>query len=113
VVTALTVPVAERPQITAPLPGARVPRRRDFTVNFVPGGGDHVEVVATDGSDQHRTNGAKPDDGSYRSLDVTGLRPGPGTIRLTRTITTLPRSEGFAPAKVVYRVAAVIDVIWE
>jgi len=113
VVTPLTVPAVERPQLTGPLPGARVPRRRDLTVSYVPGGGDHVVVAASDGLDAHRSNGQRPDDGSYQNLDVTGLRAGPGTIRLTRTITSTPRSDAFTSTKVVYRIAAMIDVVWE
>jgi hypothetical protein len=108
----LRVPVPERPQLARLRPGAALDRGAALTIDYVPGGGQQVDVLAYHGCGSTATAGPQPDDGTYEGLNTQGFPPGPGTLRLSRRLVHSPPAADLGPARCEYEVSTIVDVVW-
>lgn len=100
------------PVFTTPKDGDTVARQSNFTITYTPfGNGATIQADADNGPHTNERGGQQPDTGRFTGLNTLALRPGSGTITLTRS-TTLTLYTAFHSAKVQGSATTRIDVIW-
>lgn len=105
--------VPQRPTITAPTANDPLLRAANLMINYVSSpSGSTVHPVASDAS-AGITGGEQSETGTA-FLDVSGLRPGPGSVGIVRRIVTTPPNSGFASAAVTYSITSLpTPVVWQ
>ncbi|HEX3477888.1 MAG TPA: hypothetical protein VHT91_22855 [Kofleriaceae bacterium] len=104
--------VPPRPTITAPMANEVVPRSINLMIAYSASTGQAVRPLASDAS--LGTSGIEQTDNGMAFLDVTGLRPGAGTIGVARRYVTTPPGTGFQSAAVTYTITSVpVPVTWQ
>ncbi len=105
-------PVITSPKAGPPNQGAMVVIRKDLSIGYLPDGGAGVDVGAGDGSTGLGSPGLRPDNGLYEGFNVTALKPGPGTLGVTRRFEYAKSGTAFKSATVNYSSSADLEVTW-
>jgi hypothetical protein len=106
------VTAAARPVVTAPASGDLVTRTSSLTVRYQAGAGARVRATASDGATAV-AGSDQPDTGTYTGVDTSGLRPGAGTVGVTRDIEAVLTGTGFASARSTVTTSSVdVPVTW-
>jgi len=112
VTTQLTYRVPPRPTITSPATNEVVPRMTNLMIAYVSADGQAVRPVAADAS--LGTSGIEQSDNGMAFLDVTGLRPGAGSVGVARRYVTSPSGSGFQSVAVTYTITSLpVPVTWQ
>jgi hypothetical protein len=110
--TQFTYRVPSRPTITSPAANDVVMRSLILPITYPSSTGQAVRPLAADAS--LGTIGIEQTDNGMATLDVTGLRPGAGTVSLARRFVTTPTGSGFQSAAVTYTITSLpTPVIWQ
>ena len=111
-VTQFIYRVPSRPSITAPMVNEVVPRTINMMIMYSASTGQAVRPLASDGS--LGTSGIEQTDNGMAFLDVTGLRPGAGTVGIARRYVTTSPGSGFQTATVTYTITSLpVPVTWQ
>lgn len=111
-VTSFTYRVPPRPTITSPMANATVTRAGTLMVMYVSAAGQAVRPLAADAS-LSVTGDEQSDSGTAR-LNVSGLRPGAGSVSVARRYVTAAPGSGFQAAAVTYTIGSLpTPVIWQ
>lgn len=112
VTTRVTYAVPPRPTISTPAAGDTVERGTNVMIDYVASTSSGVRPSGSDGS--ITIPGAEQSETGMALLDVSGLRSGPGSVRLARRIVKSPSGSGFQAAVVTYTItSAPVSVIWQ
>jgi hypothetical protein len=112
VTTQFNFQVPPRPTITSPATNETVPRTTNVTISYVSAGGEGVRPIAADAG--IGTNGIEQSDNGMAFIDVTGLRPGAGSVGVARRYVTTVRESGFQSAVVTYTITSLpTPVTWQ
>lgn len=112
VTTQLVYHVPPRPTITSPAVNEVVPRMVNLMITYVSAAAQAVRPVAADAS--LGTTGIEQSDSGMAFLDVTGLRPGAGSVGVARRYVTSPSGSGFGSAAVTYTITSLpVPVTWQ
>jgi hypothetical protein len=104
--------VPPRPTITSPMANSTVVRAANLMITYAASTGEAVRPLAADAS--LNTIGIEQTDNGMATLDVTGLRPGTGSVSLARRYVTAPPQSGFQSAAVTYTIVSLpTPVMWE
>ena len=110
--TRLTYTVPPRPTIVKPAAGDLVERGTNVTITYVMASSSGVRPSGSDGT--NGVSGSEQSETGMAFLDASGLRPGPGTIRLARRIVQSPSGSGFQTSVVTYTItSAPVSVSWQ
>lgn len=104
--------VPPRPTITAPVVNEVVPRAVNMMIMYAASTGQAVRPLASDAS--LGTSGIEQTDNGMAFLDVTGLRPGAGSVGIARRYVNTPPGSGFQSAAVTYTITSLpVPVTWQ
>jgi hypothetical protein len=110
--TQLVVKVPDRPTLTSPADGASLARVGQLEIRYVAAGSSGVRPGASDG--RVGLAGSEQSDSGVAYLDVTTLRPGEGTIEISRRVVDTQTRTGFQSAHATYTItSAPIHVTWQ
>jgi hypothetical protein len=110
--TQLTYRVPPRPTITSPAANEVVPRMANLMIGYVSGTGLGVRALASDSS--LGASGVEQSDNGTAFIDVTGLRPGAGSVGVARRYVASPSNTGFQAASITYTITSLpTPVIWQ
>jgi hypothetical protein len=110
--TQFTYPVPPRPVVTSPVANDAVLRSLNLMITYVSSSSFGVRPLAAD-SGFGVTGGEQSDTGTA-FLDVSGLRPGSGSVGVTRRLVSTPPDNGFQSAAVTYDITSLpTPVIWQ
>lgn len=108
-----TYVVPQRPTVLAPAANDTVVRMFNLMITYASSNSFGVQPLASDGGGIVATGGLQSDTG-MAFLDVSGLRPGPGTVGLARHIVSSPPGNMFQAATVTYDITSLpTKVIWQ
>lgn len=104
--------VPPRPTITSPTANQVVARAVNLTIAYGASTGQAVRPLAADAS--FNTVGIEQTDNGTAMLDVTGLRPGAGSVSVARRFVTSVAGSGFQSAAVTYTIYSLpTPVTWQ
>jgi hypothetical protein len=104
--------VPPRPTIMSPMANEAVVRSLNLMITYAASTGEAVRPLAADAS--FNTVGIEQTDNGVALLDVTGLRPGAGSVSLARRFVTTPPASGFQSAAVTYTITSLpTPVTWQ
>lgn len=105
--------VPPRPEVTTPTTNEVVPRSTNVTVTYVSATSSGVRPTAVDGGAITASGGEQSDNG-MAFLDASGLRPGPGSVSVTRRYVNSPSGSGFQTTAVTYSITSLpTPVTWQ
>jgi hypothetical protein len=111
-VTQFPYRVPPRPTITTPAPNDSVTRTVNLMIAYPSSTGQAVRPLASDAS--LGAMGIEQTDNGMAVLDVTGLRPGPGSVGLARRYVTPQSGTGFQSVAVTYTITSLpTPVTWQ
>lgn len=110
--TSVVVTVPPNPVILTPAVGATVIRTASLTLTYVPDSGASIRGGAGDPATGLSGN-TQPDTGTYTGLNVTSMKPGPGTVDIVREFVLSPLSTGFKSAQTTYDASGTNAVTWQ
>jgi hypothetical protein len=112
VATEFTYRVPPRPAVTSPTTNEVVMRTFNLKISYASANGLAVRPLASDAS--FGTVGIEQSDNGMAFLDVTGLRPGAGSVSVARRYVTTPSGNGFKTAAVTYTITSLpTPVTWQ
>jgi hypothetical protein len=110
--TQFTYRVPPRPTINSPVANEVVVRSVNLMITYGASTAQAVRPLAADAS--LSTVGIEQTDNGTALLDVTGLRPGAGSVSLARRFVTTPSGSGFQSAAVTYTITSLpTPVTWQ
>lgn len=110
--TEFTYQVPPRPIITAPMTNEVVVRATNTPIMYMSGDGQAVRPLAADAG--LSTSGIEQSDNGMALIDVTGLRPGAGSVRVARRYVATPSGTGFGGATITYTITSLpTPVSWQ
>jgi hypothetical protein len=110
--TSFTYRVPPRPTITSPTTNEVVVRSVNLMISYPSASGQGVRPLASDLS--LGTSGSEQTDNGMAFLDVTGLRPGGGSVGVARRYVTTQSGSGFQSATVTYTITSLpTPVTWQ
>jgi hypothetical protein len=112
VTTQLVYRLQSRPTVTSPTANDVLTRMVNFMVMYAAGDGQGVRPLAADAT--FSTVGLEQTDTGMAFLDVTGLRPGAGSVSVARRYVTSPAGSGFQSVVVTYTTTSLpVPVTWQ
>lgn len=112
VTTQVVYRVPPRPTIVTPGTNDVVPRMVNLMITYVSADGLGVRPIAADAS--LGTTGVEQTDNGMAFLDVTGLRPGTGSVGVARRYVTSPSGSGFQSVAITYTITSLpTRVTWQ
>lgn len=110
--TSFTYRVPPRPTVTSPMANDAVTRLPNLMITYVSANGQGVRPLASDSS--LSLPGFEQSDNGKATLDVTGLRPGAGSVSVARRFVTNVTGSGFQSAAVTYTITSLpTPVTWQ
>jgi hypothetical protein len=110
--TSFTYRVPPRPIVTSPMSNMMVTRVANLMITYASANGQGVRPLASDASND--IIGTELSDSGMALLDVTGLRPGAGSVRVARRLVTNMPGSGFQSAAVTYTITSLpTPVTWQ
>lgn len=110
--TSFTYRVPPRPTVTSPVAHDAVVRVPTLMILYVSADGQAVRPLAADSSLSFP--GFEQSDSGKATLDVTGLRPGAGSVSVARRFVTNMPGSGFQSAAVTYTITSLpTPVTWQ
>lgn len=110
--TQLVIQVPSRPTLTSPADGDSLARVGRLEIRYVAADSSGVRPVASDG--KVGVSGQEQADSGVAYLDVAPLRPGEGTIAISRRVVGAQTRTGFQSAYSTYTItSAPIHVTWQ
>lgn len=110
--TSFTYRVPPRPTVTSPMTNQAVTRVVNLMITYTSANGQGVRPLASDAS--FDATGIEQSDSGMALLDVSGLRPGAGSVRVARRLVTAMPGTGFQSAAVTYTITSLpTPVIWQ
>lgn len=104
--------VPPRPTVTSPTANEVVVRSLMLMISYAASTGEAVRPLASDAT--IGTIGIEQTDNGMAFLDVTGLRPGAGSVSVARRFVTTPSGSGFQSAAVTYTITSLpTPVTWQ
>jgi hypothetical protein len=110
--TSFTYRVPLRPTVTSPMANEAVVRSVNLMINYVSANGQGVRPLASDAS--LGASSSEQSDNGMAFLDVTGLRPGGGSVGVARRFVSTQTGTGFQSATVTYTITSLpTPVTWQ
>jgi len=101
--TTIEITVPAPPVVTSPTNNSTVTRTNNLSITYVAGNGVGVRGSYSDGSTAiGGSPGLQPDNGIYTGIDGTELKPGPGSVGVTREYNQTVPNSGFKSAEYTY-----------